>query len=201
MPKNSNVGVGVGVAAARSRDPRVVVRAVLGVLLVANVVAAGLILFPVGGSPEALAKQMGELQTHLAANRAILAQTRQHAMQVEEGRAEGDKFLTDYFLPLRTSDNTLESELQRAAAAAKIKPKGTTFDHEAIEGSDTLQMVSVTANYEGAYADVLKFVHTVDQSQRLMIIESLSATPQEGSNLLSVSLKIDAFVRSGEAGE
>lgn len=201
MPKNSNVGIGVGVAHARSRDPRVVVRPVLGVLLVANVVAAGLILFPVGGSPEALAKQMGELQTQLAANRATLVQARQHAMQVEEGRAEGDKFLTDYFLPLRTSDKTLALELQQAATAAKIKPKGTTFDHEAIEGSDTLQMVSVSANYEGAYADLLKFVHTIDQSPRLLIIESLSAIPQEGSSTLSVTMKIDAFVRSGEGGE
>jgi hypothetical protein len=186
---------------ARSRDPRVVVRAILGALLAANLVAAGFLLFPPGGSPEALAKQMAELQTQVAASRATLEQTRQHALQVEEGRAEGDKFLANYFLPLRTSDKTLESELQKAAAASKIKPKGTQYSHEAIEGSDTLQMVSILANYEGAYADVLRFVHTIDQSPMLLIIESLNATPEEGSKTLSISMKIDAFVRSGEGGE
>jgi len=185
----------------RGRDPKAAVRAVLGTLLAANLVAAGLILFPPGGSAEALAQQMAALQVQLAAHRAALEQTRQHAVEVEEGRAEGDKFVADYFLPLRTSDNMLDSELQRAAAAAKIKPKGISFAHEAIEGSDTLQMVSVTATYEGTYSDVLKFVHAIDQSQRLLIIESLSAVPQQGSNTLSVSMKIDAFVRGGEGGE
>jgi Tfp pilus assembly protein PilO len=196
MPRNSSVAGSV--APAKSRDPKVFVRSVVGALLAANVVAAGLILFPPGGSAESLARQMGELQVQLAANRTALEQTRQHAAQVEEGRAEGDKFLTDYFLPLRTSDNALDSELQRAATASKIKSKGTNFSHEPIEGSDTLQMVSITANYEGAYADILKFVHAIDQTPRLLIIESLSAVPQQGSTLLSVSMKIDAFVRGDD---
>ena len=56
-----------------------------------------------------------------------MEQTRQHAMEVEEGRSEGDQFVTDYFLPLRTSYSTLDSELQHFAAAAKIKPKGTSL--------------------------------------------------------------------------
>ena len=47
---------------------------------------------------------------------------------------------------------------------------------------------------------MLKFVHSIDQSPRLLIIESLSAVPQQGSNTLSVSMKIDAFVRTGEVG-
>jgi hypothetical protein len=196
MPKNSS-----DVKPAKSRDPRVAVRAVLGTLLGANLVAAGLILFPPGGSAETLAKQMAALQVELAAKRAAIEQTRQHAMEVEEGRAEGNEFVTDYFLPLRTADSTLDSELQRAAAAAKIKPKGTSFAHEPIEGSDTLQMVSVTATYEGTYSNVVNFVHSIDQSPRLMIIDSLSAVPESGSNTLSVSLKIDAFVRTGDSGE
>ncbi len=196
MPRNSSVPGSV--APAKSRDPKVFVRSVVGTLLAANLVAAGLILFPPGGSAETLAKQMAALQVELAAKRAAIEQTRQHAAQVEEGRAEGDKFLTDYFLPLRTSDNTLDSELQRAATASKIKSKGTSFAHEPIEGSDTLQMVSVTATYEGTYANVVNFVHSIDQSQRLLIIDSLSAVPQQGSNTLSVSMKIDAFVRGDD---
>jgi hypothetical protein len=188
-------------AQAKSRDSRVAVRAILGTLLVANLGAAGLILFPPGGSAEALARQMAALQVQLAANRTSLEQTRQHALQVEEGRAEGDKFLTEYFLPLRTAYNTLDSVLQSAAADAKIKHLDAAFSAEAIEGSDTLQMVSVTATYEGLYADVLKFVHSLDQSQRMLIIESLAAVPQQGSSVLSVSMKIDAFVRNGEGSE
>jgi hypothetical protein len=194
MPKSSSAK-----RLTKSRDPRFVVRVILGTLLAANVIAAGVLLFPPGGSADDLARQMATLQSQVESKRAMLEQLRQHAAAVEAGRSEGDKFIADYFLPLRTSDNTLESELARAAAAAKIKPKGLQLNHEQIEGSDTLQMVSITAIYEGQYTDVLKFVHAIDQSPQFMIIESLSAVPQQGSNTLAVSLKIDAFVRD-EAG-
>ena len=196
MPKSSSPK-----PASPGRDPKLVVRVILGVLLGVNLVAAALLVFPPGGSAEALARQMASLQSQVAEKRSALEQAKEHALAVEQGRDEGDKFIEEYFLPIRTADNTLDAELQRAAVAAKIKPKGTDFTHQPIEGSDTLQMVTVNANYEGAYADVLKFVHAIDQSPRLMIIDSLAAVPQQGSNTLAVSMKIEAFVRSGEGGE
>jgi Tfp pilus assembly protein PilO len=199
MPRNSN-DAGPAIR-GRGRDPKFMVRVVLGTLLAANVVATGFLLFPPGGSAEDLERQMASLQTQLTAKKATLKQAREHAAAVEEGRAEGDKFLGDYFLPLRTAYRAVDSELQRAAAGAKVKPKGNSFDAEPIEGSDTLQMMSITANYEGSYRDILNFVHTIDQSPRMLIIESLSATPQEGSNVLAVSMKIYTFVRSEAAAE
>ena len=191
MPKNSS-------AVAKPRDPKTIVRAMLGTLLAANLIAAGLMLFPPGGSAEALARQMASLQSELAAKHAAIEQARQHAQSIEEGGGEGDKFVHDYFFPLRPSDNMITGELQRAAVSAKIKTKNISLDHEPIEGSDTLQMVSVTATFEGAYSDVVKYVHAIDQSQRLLIIDSFSASPQQGSNALAVNMKIDAFVRPGD---
>jgi hypothetical protein len=180
---------------ARLRDPKFTVRVILGLLLAANLVAAGLLEFPPGGSPDALARQAASLQTQIASKRTALEQTRQHALAVSQGRQEGDKFIEQYFLPLRGYSATLSSELQRDAAAAKIKPKGTEMTVQPIEGSDTLGMVVISANYEGQYADLLKFVHSIDQSPLLLIIESLNAAPQQDSKLLSVSMKMDAFVR------
>ncbi len=190
MAKNSNGSVSI-----RLRDPKFVVRVILGVLLAANLIAAGLLEFPPGGSPEALARQAASLNTQIVSRRAALEQTRQHALSVSEGREEGDKFIEQYFMPVRTYAGTITSELQRAAAAAKIKPKGTELHVQPIEGSDTLGMVAITANYEGQYADLLKFVHSIDQSPLLLIIESLNAAPQPDSKELTVSMKMDAFVR------
>jgi hypothetical protein len=199
MPRSSNES-GSAVR-GRRRDPKFIVRIVLGTLLAAHLVAAGLLLYPPGGSADDLARQMASLQTQIAAKKAAIKQAREHAAAVEEGRDEGNKFLGDYFLPIRTAYSTVESELQRAAAAAKIKPKETAYTAEPIEGSDTLQMMSITATYEGSYKDVLSFVHTIDQSPSMLIIESLSAVPQQGSNVLAVSMKINAFVRSEAPSE
>jgi type IV pilus assembly protein PilO len=185
----------------RGRDPKFLVRVILGTLLAANLVAAGLILYPPGGSAQDLQRQAASLQTQIGAKQAAIKLARAHAAAVEQGREEGDAFVDKYFLPVRTADKTLIADLQMAAAGSKIKPKDHSFAREQIEGSDTLEMMSITATYEGSYQDVMSFLHAIDQSPRLMIIESLSAVPQQGSNVLAVSMKIDAFLRSEGATE
>ena len=124
-----------------------------------------------------------------------MAQTTQHAAAVEKGRSEGDKFLGDYFLARRTAYSTLLAELVAAADDAKIKPKEHAYATEPIEGSDALSMMTITANYEGTYANLMRFVHVIDRSPRMLIIEALNAAPEQGNANLAISMKIDAFVR------
>ena len=171
------------------------VRVLLGVLLAANMVAAGILLFPPGGSAEDLERELASLQGQATTKRALLEKTRQHVAAVELGRAEGDQFMGTYFLTRRAAAEMLLTELGNAAAGSKIKEKERSVSVEPIDGSDTLSMMSIVANYEGTYADLLHFVHEIDRSPSLMIIESLNAAPQAGTNSLSVSLKLDTFVR------
>jgi Tfp pilus assembly protein PilO len=183
-------------------DPQFSVRVILGVLVGANLIAAGLVLFPPGGSAEELDQELTTLRAQLAEQRQRLEETKQHAAAVDKGRDEGDSFLSQYFLPLRTSYSTLLDDLQQAAGQTKIKPKDTSFSQEPVDGSDTLKMISITAAYEGKYEDVMQLVHKIDQSKNLLILESLSAAPQANTDILTVSLKLDTFVRDdGSGGE
>jgi hypothetical protein len=162
-----------------------------------------MVLFPPGGSAEDLERQMASLQSQVTQNKALLERTRQHAAAVEKGRTEGDKFLKDYFLDRRTASATLETALIEAATAAKIKPREHAWSTEPIEGSDTLSMWTVTYSFEGAPHDVMSFVHELDRSPQFLIIDSLNATPQQGANssTVTVTMKIDAFVREEEPGQ
>ena len=56
-------------------------------------------------------------------------------------------------------------------------------------------MMSISANYEGTYANLMRFVHELDRSPRLLIIEALNAAPQQSGGTLNISMKIDTFVR------
>jgi len=170
-------------------------RVVVGVLLAANLIAAGILLFPPGGSAEDLEKELAGLQGQVLSKRVLLEKTRQNVAAVELGRAEGDQFLGQYFLGRRAAAENLLTALGNAEAGSKIKEKGWSSSFEPIDGSDTLSMMSITATYEGEYGDLLHFVHEIDKSPALMIIESLSAVPQTGSKILSISLKMDTFVR------
>ena len=175
-------------------------RVILWLLLVANLIGAALVMYPPGGSADDLERQRVNLQAQVKSRRAQLAQTQLHAAAVEKGKSEGNKFVGDYFLARRTAYSTLLSELVAAADEAKIKPKEHAYATEPIEGSDSLSMMTITANYEGTYANLMRFVHAIDQSPRMLVIEALNAAPQLSNGTLAISMRIDAFVRDDGSG-
>lgn len=171
------------------------VRMVLGSLVALNLIAAGFVLFTPGGSAESLERELGSLQTQVSQARARLEQTRKHTASVEKGRTQGDEFLGDYFVGRRSVFSELLAELNEAARASGLRDRGNTYTTELIEGSETLGSMVISANYEGTYTNLLNFVREIDHSPSLLIIESLSAAPQQGSNMLTLTVKLNAFWR------
>jgi len=187
MPKNFNIQI--------PKDPAGIAKAAVGVLLLLNLIAAYFVLFPPGGSPKDLEAQAIDLRAQVLQRTMLLKQTRANVQKIELGRGEGDQFLKTYFLTARTSSSAIVDELSRAARESKITPKEHSIQVEEIEGSDTLKMMTINGNYEGTYADLIEFINRIDQSSRLLIIESLAASPQQGKGLLNVNIKMDTFVR------
>jgi hypothetical protein len=54
--------------------------------------------------------------------------------------------------------------------------------------------MQITANFESSYENLLRFVNMIDKADRLLIMESLNATPQQGGAKLNVMMKLDTFV-------
>jgi hypothetical protein len=178
------------------RTPSSALRVILGTLVALNLIAAGLIMFPPGGSPEQLQAQLQDLQTKILQGKTQLQRTRTIAGKVDLGRNQGDQFMDQYFLNSATTYSTIVGELVGAAKRANIKPKDHSYVTEPIEGSDDLTMMAITGAYEGSYTDLLHFVNEIDRTKRLLIIENLSAQPQQGTaGLLSISIRFDTFVK------
>jgi hypothetical protein len=69
-----------------------------------------------------------------------------------------------------------------------------------IEGTDDLEMLTVSINFEGGYAQLVKLVNLIDRSPKFLIIESLQiASPPKGE-IYSVTIKMNAFVRDMPGG-
>jgi Tfp pilus assembly protein PilO len=180
---------------AKARNKAQLARIVLGALVILNLVAAGLVLYPPGGSAEALEQDLVRLQSQVRLAKTRLDETKQHSTAVEKGRGAADEFLNQYFLPRRTAPSTLLTELNQIAQRAGIKDRGNAFSIDLIDGSETLGMDTITVNFEGTYQNLMSFVREVDRSPSLLIIESLNAAPQQGSNILTVAIKMEAFIR------
>jgi len=175
-------------------NPRAVIRLVLGVLAAANLVAAYFVIRPLGGSPQELRQQVVDLRTQIRQQQSTVDRTRLMAGKIEIGRGEGDKFMSKYFLPRRSAYSIVMAELNDLAGQAKVTAKESANAIEPVDGSDTLDMMQITANYEATYGDLVRFVNLVDKSDRLLVMESLNATPQQGNNKLNVMIKLDTFV-------
>jgi Tfp pilus assembly protein PilO len=187
-------GISLAALLAGFKDTRVIVRIVLGILLAANLVAAGFAFHLFDDSPEQIARQVQSTRQQVLAAVVRLNHSRQIAGKVDKGREEGSSFIATYMTSRRATYSTILSELNQTAAEAHMKPKDAVIGLDAIQGTDSLDMMTVTASFEGQYADLIKFINTLDKSKRFLIIESLAASPQQNGNL-QVTLKLNTFVK------
>lgn len=202
MPRSFSTDFARGLSLNRAtlKEPRVLARLGLGVLLLANLVAAVIAFKPFGGSAEDLMNQEQELRRQLLELRTRQARTRALVDKVQLARKEGEQFLGRYVLDRRSTMSAIEEELNQAAATAGIKRRETSIVLDPIEGSDTLSMLTITAGFEGTYASLTKLVNLLDKSPRFLIIENMVAAPVQGGQSLNVSLKLDAFVKESAGG-
>jgi len=187
MPKSFNL--------SPAANPRTLIRWGLGALAVANLVALYFVIRPVGGSAAELAQQSLDMRSEIRQQQGTLDRTRLLVSKIESGRGQGDQFMGSFFLPRRTAFSTIMAELNTLAGQAKMTPRDSAWALDAVDGSDTLDMMQISANYEGLYPDLIHFINLLDKSDRLLIVESLNATPQQTGGKLNVMLKLDTFVK------
>jgi hypothetical protein len=194
MAKNSKSGAAAPAAKTRMTTAQIA-RIVLGVLLAINLIGVWLMVYPPGGSAEALDQELIALQKRLKDSRVELEGSKQRRTAITQGGGASDEFLTHYFLTRRTVNSTMLRELGQIGQRAGIKGRGTGFAPELIDGSETLGVVSISAAFEGTYRNLLSFVREIDRSDSLLTIESLGVLPLQNGNQLSVTMKLLAFTK------
>lgn len=178
------------------KDPRVLARTVLGSLLGLNLIAFYFVVFPLGGSPEELDQQVSAMRVRSQQQRKDLERLRLLTTKVEGARKQEFDFENSYFTDRQVVYSTIVGELTRAAEESGIRVKDHSLLNDEIEGSDTLSMITVSANYEGTFTDLLNYVNRIDRSPRFIILDSLGAAPQQNSNVLNVAMRMHVFVRN-----
>jgi DNA-binding protein H-NS len=183
-------------------DPRVAMRALIGLLLLANLVVAAIAFKPFGGSADDLRKEQSRLSSQLRQLQATLEKSRQHVEKIQIARTQGDEFLAKYIMESRSAAAITVEEMNKAAADAGIRALPENASYEAIEGSDTLQMMSIMAEFQGSYAGLAKLVNLLEKSPQFLIIDFMNLNapqqqngPQNAAQNLNVSVRLLTFVR------
>ena len=204
MPRSFNfraISLGALGKAAAWKEPQVLVRIALGVLLAANLVAAGFAFNLFGSSPEALSRQLAAAGVRLQADQAKLNRSRMLTSNIGRGKSESDTFLASYLTSRRHTYSTIISEITETAKSAGMTTQEWTIAPlDPIEGSDDLSMMTISINFEGGYAQFVKFVNLLDRSPRFLIIESMQVAPQPKGDVLNANLKLHVFIKDDSPG-
>ena len=201
MPRSFNIKSVRLPPLAAFKDTKTLVRMALGVLLLANLIAAMFAFHVFGTSPEAINAELTAATIRLQGDQARVNRSRRLTLNIDQGRNQSETFLASYMTGRRHTYSTIIGEVTQTAKAAGMKMKEATIAPlEPIEGSDDLDMMTVSANFEGGYIQLVKFVNALDRSPRFLIIDSMQAAPQATGDLLSVNVKLAAFVKDDTGG-
>ena len=178
----------------RSRSPRFWLQMIAAALAVLNGIALFLYLDPPGGSRRELAQESRQITSEIAAARSRAARLRTVVSKVQLGNTESSEFETVYFLPKRTAYERVIEELQRMANASGLQERDAAYTEEPVEGTSDLSILNSTAKYEGSYANLMRFLHEVDQSPMLLMLDDLQAAPEQRGGQIAASIRFQAIV-------
>jgi hypothetical protein len=176
------------------------VRAALGILLIANLVAAAFAFHLIGASPESLSQQVAVALTDAQTANAKLNRSRVLTGKIGIGKDDGEKFLSSYMTSRRYTFSTIIGEMNDASKAAGMKMLDATTALEPIEGSEDLDMMTISVSFEGGYNELVKLVNQLDRSKRFLILESLTVTPRPKGDVLAVNVRLNTFVKEDKDG-
>jgi len=182
------------------REPKVLVRAGLGVLLFANLVAATFAFHLFGDSPAALDADLTSARAGFRAAQGRLKTSRALIENMQISREQGDKFLKDYMTSRRITFSTIGTEINKVAETAGMKVGTLNYGLDSIENSGGLDTLTITAGFEGGYSQLMKFVNLLDRSPRFLLIESLQVAPLPKGDVLSTVVKLNTFLKDDKEG-
>jgi hypothetical protein len=176
-------------------NAQVYLRMLAGFLAFFNIMALFFYLVPPGGSREELAEQTIQLRRQTVATRGQSTRIRTTALKVETGGGQASDFEAKYFLPKRLAYVTVVGEIQRLAKASGLQERDSVNTEEPIEGTADLSLLTASANFEGSYANLMRFLNETDHSPMLLMLDALTAVPQSKSGEINATMRFQAIVR------
>jgi len=170
-------------------------RVALLALVVANLAALYFYLAPPGGTQEELAGQDRQINNQIAAVNVQGSRLKMMAARVESGSTQASDFQKQYFLPKRVAYSTVIEEIHRMAKLSGLQEKDAGFTEEPIEGTADLSLLNIKANYEGTYPSLMRFLYESDQSPMLLMLDTLTATPQQKDGQISTEIRYQVVIQ------
>jgi Tfp pilus assembly protein PilO len=165
------------------------------VLALLNGIALYFYLDPPGGTRAELTQQEAEIRSQIQSVMSQAKRVRQMASRVQTGSDQCATFEQQYFLNQRVAYGTVLEEIQRMAGISGLQERDAVYSEEPIEGTADLSLLNITANYEGSYPSLIRFLYETDRSPMLLMLDALTASPEQKNGQISVAIRYQVVIR------
>jgi hypothetical protein len=173
------------------REARQKLTGVIIVLLVLDVIAAVLLIRPIGGSPAARQQQLNQLWNELQAKTRETVPLEGIDKKVEEAKKEIATFYKDR---LPGQNSAISEKLGKLASQYGIRIATVNYEVEDTVVRD-LRRVSVRADLEGDYLQEVKFINALERETMLFVVDSVALGEDQGGKV-KLQVKFETFLKS-----
>lgn len=175
-------------------------QATAAALLLLNLIALYFYFAPPGGSRRDLTAQSAQIHRQVVASRFAAQRLETVSNKVQLAETQTTTFESKYFLAGREAYRKMFSDLEKLTQEAGVQQRDGVFTEEPIEGSTDLTLLNLSVNLDGTYSDLMHFLYGVDHAPSLLILDSLNAAPQQGTERLNLAVKFLTIMREAPAG-
>jgi len=164
----------------------------IAAMLVADVVAAGVLFSPLVGSAQSRRIQLNQLSAELRKKTHDVEPLRNIDKKVVLAKDQVSEFYKDRF---SATDSELATELGKLAAANGIRIQQAHYKQEDPETSGIVP-VAIDGSFSGDYLQLAKFINTLERSKMFITVDSVSLAG-EGTGQVHLQISLHSYLRSG----
>jgi len=166
----------------------------VGSLILLNVLAYVLLNFIVLPQSDLLEKELLDLQARIRQARQSDGEMKTPAEIFSQGRADLEKFRAT--IPAKTELPALVGDVSALAGQAGLAIDNIVYQPKELEGQGLLRY-GLAFSVHGEYGQVKRFIYSLEQSERLIVIDgiTLSGSREPGLTKVELHLQLATFFR------
>jgi len=164
----------------------------IAAMVVADLVAVGVLFSPLVGSAESRRINMSQLSAELNKKTREVEPLRGVDKKIVVAKGQISQFYKDRFA---ARDSDLTAELGKLATANGVRIMQAKYKQEEPTGAG-IAPVEIEGNFSGDYLQLIRFINALERSKQFFTVDSVSLAG-EINGPVKLDVKMHSFLRSG----
>ena len=172
------------------RNTRRKLKVAIAAMVVADVVAAGILFSPLVGSAESRRAQMRQLSAELVRKTHDVQPLQNIDKKIVLAKDQIGGFYKDRFA---AKDSELTTELGKLAAENGIRIQQARYKEEEPEASGIVP-IEINGSFSGDYLQLVRFINTLERSKMFFTVDSVDLAG-EGAGPVRLQISLHSYLR------